>query len=154
LLIQEPASTHDWSYDLDRVSVRYEAGVLFVHEVTLADGYYGSSFADNDDGAFPALLVQSVVIRTGVGDDYITLENMPSWLPVTVDGGAGSDHLQVNRATSTWNITDNNAGTVGSAAFSSVETLEGLGTGSNRFVFADGKHVTKVYGSSGSADAV
>src|SRR5262245_24942597 len=51
LLILEPASTHDWSYDLDRVSVRYEAGVLFVNEVTLADGYYGGSFADNDDSA-------------------------------------------------------------------------------------------------------
>lgn len=48
MLIQEPAGTHDWSYDLDRVGVRYKAGVLFAHEVTLADGYYGGAFADRD----------------------------------------------------------------------------------------------------------
>lgn len=148
------------SLDHWRVTVRQEPGSL-LGQITVSETRYEGVpretlfWRGTTESQFLRLLVTSVTIRLGDGNDSATLENLSSFLPVTIDGGWGTDELQVERAANTWNITDNNAGTVGTAQFASVEALRGLGSSSNRFVFSDGKRVAgAVFGSSGSADTV
>ena len=77
--------------------------------------------------------VESLALHTGSGNDTVTASAIPA-LPVTVNGGGGSDILVGPNATITWNVSGANSGNIGNLTFAAVESLTG-GTGNDTFKF-------------------
>jgi len=73
---------------------------------------------------------------TGVG----TIANISS-IERLIGGMSDTDTLIGTNADSTWNITGNNAGRVGTLSFKGIENLTG-GTGGDTFVLANGKGIS------------
>jgi hypothetical protein len=93
--------------------------------------------------------VTSLTIKCGGGGDTVTAVALPA-IPVTLDGGGGSNVLVGPSAGSIWNITGPNSGTLGSIAYTNFANLTG-GTGSDTFAFgANGSVSGAVNGGGGS----
>src|SRR5262249_12141561 len=90
---------------------------------------------------------ESLMVNGTSGNDIFTLNGSLFVTPplTMINGMLGSDTL-IGTTGGTWNITDNNAGSVSSgfynASFSSVENLTGGDTFFDVFVFANGKGVS------------
>jgi len=69
-----------------------------------------------------------------------------------IGGMSDTDTLVGTNAGSTWNITGNNAGSVGTLSFKGIENLTG-GTGGDTFALANGKGISgKINGGGGTGD--
>jgi hypothetical protein len=89
---------------------------------------------------FPKTAMKSVDVFGGKGGDFFTILNPPS-TPVTLHGGAGTSTLVGGNLPNVWNITDTNAGSVGSVSFRSIQNLVG-GSDLDTFRFSNGKGVS------------
>jgi hypothetical protein len=134
------------TYTQNHVTIQHVPFALVVDEVRyhLFNANQGFVYQGETVTAYPDIFVSSVRVQTGPQDDVITLKDLPSWLPVTVDGGGRSDTLEIAGAHNTWHITAANAGDVnGNVQFTNIANLRAL-SGDNRFVFQDGGSVAGV----------
>jgi acrosin len=97
--------------------------------------------------------VTSLMIRAGSGDDALAVVSTASGTPVTFDGGGGANTLIGPNLPSTFDITSNNAGTVGNVTFSSVQNLVG-GSAADTFKFHTGAGVSGTINGGGGTNTL
>ena len=87
--------------------------------------------------------VSELTITGTDGDDTLTLDLAADLaIPVTFDGGLGTDTLFGPVADTTWDVTGPDAGTVAGVDFVSVENLTGAADNQDTFVLATGGSVS------------
>ncbi len=86
--------------------------------------------------------VSELTITGTDGDDVLTLDLAGDLaIPVTFDGGMGTDTLVGPAADVTWDVTGPDAGTVAGVGFASVENLTGAPDNADTFVLGPGGFV-------------
>ena len=86
--------------------------------------------------------LELLTLNAGLGADNIQVAQQPSPATVNVNAGGGSDQLTGPNTTSTWQIAQQNAGTLNNNLhFVNTESLRG-GTGNDRFAFGSTALVT------------
>ena len=81
----------------------------------------------------PLAQVSSLSITSGAGNDSFTIGAIS--IPVSLDGGDGTDTLNGPAADSSWSITGLGGGTVGGVAFAGFENVAGAPNNKDTFVF-------------------
>ena len=84
----------------------------------------------------------SLTVSGGAGDDSFDISAGALPVPVTLDGGAGTDTLNGPTADSTWTISGAGSGSVAGVAFSGLENLSGAAGNKDTFVVAAGGSVS------------
>ena len=85
----------------------------------------------------PLVELAALVITGSSGDDTLHLLTAPS-VPVSFDGGGGTDTVRGPAVDTTWLVTGAGAGTVGAVTFSGVEHLTGAAGNQDTFAFTAG----------------
>ena len=100
--------------------------------------------------------VTELTIAGTDGDDTLTLDLAADLaIPVTFDGGAGTDTLVGPAADTTWDVTGPDTGTVAGVDFASVENLTGAPDNQDTFVLGAGGSVSGlVDGGDGGFDSL
>ena len=124
------------------------------HIVTLAVDATGllNVSVDGVVSSRPLANLASLSITGGAGDDSFTLGS--SALPVSLDGGGGTNTLFGPAADTQWSITGANSGTVGSVSFANFQNLTGAADNKDTFTFEAGGYVNSVDGGAGGFDAL
>ena len=110
------------------------------HTITASDD--GTNVVVTIDGTTQtkaASSVASLSVIGGAGDDSFTFDASlaSAGIPVSFDGGAGTDTLNGPAPDSTWAITGVGSGTVGSLSFSGFENLTGAANNKDSFDFSE-----------------
>src|SRR5262249_5733648 len=99
-----------------------------------------------------SLPAQAVDLNAGAGNDTVVVRATSGGL--VVDGQGGTNTLVGPNATTTWNITNTNAGTIaGVATFARFQKLTG-GSANDAFKFSAGKSVTGRVDGGGGTDTL
>ena len=112
--------------------------------------------ADGSVDSLPLEGITSVSVLGGAGDDTFTVDASTgaSPVPVTVDGGAGTDTVVGPSAATRWHVTDAGRGSVVGVEFSNVSTLRGTAGHDDTFVISDRGFVAIVDGGSAGFDSL
>ena len=146
-----------WQVEAGKAKASAHSGQALNHKLRFEDGT--AELVEIDSGASDALSlvdVTSIEIDGSGADDVIAIDTSAAPpLPVTFDGGAGSDTIVGPAGDATWNVTGANSGTVAGVTFTSVENLQGAPDNSDTFVFEPGSSVSgTVDGGAGGTDAI
>ncbi|HTZ05978.1 MAG TPA: carbohydrate-binding protein, partial [Gaiellaceae bacterium] len=141
-----PSPPSAWAIDL--------SGTSAAHTISVASS--GDDLVVTVDGAAtsrPAASVASVSVAGGSGDDAFTVSGGFS-VPVSLDGGAGSDTLNGPAADTTWTISGAGSGSVAGADFAGFEHLVGAPDNQDTFDVLRGGSVESVDGGAGGYDTL
>jgi hypothetical protein len=85
------------------------------------------------------------------GNDTVTVSS--TGLPVSIDGGSGTNTMIGPNQTNTWAVTGTNTGTLDGAGFANMQNLTG-GTGNDTFAFQGSGRITGSVSGGGGSDTI
>jgi hypothetical protein len=153
--LDQPATV--WQVDGGKAKASPHEGDAWNHKLHFQDG--NAELVSSDTGASDAVSlvnVTSIEIDGGDANDVIAIDT-PGLvqLPVTFDGGAGSDTIVGPAADATWTVSGADRGTVAGVTFANVENLQGAPANDDTFVFEVGGSVSgTVDGGVGGSDRI
>jgi hypothetical protein len=126
---------------------------------TISASYDGTNIVVTIDGvaqSSPLASVSSLSLAGGNGDDSFTIDTSlaSAGIPVSLDGGAGSDTLNGPSADTSWSVTGSGSGSVGGVSFTGFEHLVGAAGNRDSFVIEGSGSIASIEGGAGGYDVV